>query len=149
MSYFVNPNDDVYGAIVTEKLSFKFLARAFLNLLEYHTAKNKITIDWELAEKVVAQCMDCDEKRNGIVHALYHPTEAGPTRYKSNWRPGKEPAQPVPMSEAELRDLISKTVSTRFALSILFYWYLPNDRPESNFPKANEESDSTSLGCLQ
>jgi hypothetical protein len=139
VAYFVNPNDDVYGAIVTEKLSFKFLARAFLNLLEYHIAKNEITIDWELAEKVIAQCTDCDEKRNGIVHALYYPTEAGPTRYKANWRPGKEPAQPVPMSEAELRDLISKTVSARLALSALFYWYFPTDKPESIVPKSKSD----------
>ncbi len=139
VAYFVNPEDEVYGAIVTEKLSFKFLARAFLNLLEYHTAKNQIVIDWDLAEKTINQCVQCEEKRNTIIHAVYYPTESGPMKYKQNWRSGKEPAQPVPMSVDELKDLIRKTTAASFALSALFYWYFPDNKgaeaasqPDSN-----------------
>lgn len=132
VGYFVNPEDDVYGAIVTEKLSFKYLTRAFLNLLEYHTAKHNIKIDWELAEGTINQCITCEEDRNRIMHAVYYPSEKGPMRYKENRRPGRAPSEPEPLSKPDLDALVKKTIATRIALSALFYWYLPQEKPEEN-----------------
>jgi hypothetical protein len=128
IAYFVNAKDDVYGAIVTEKLPFKSLTRALRNLVEYHSEKNHLKVDLAGFDEVLAVCSQCEEDRNRIIHSVWYPSEEGPMRFKQNFRPGKEWPVPTPTFLKDLQKITDKMVNTAFALSALFYWNFPEDK---------------------
>jgi hypothetical protein len=128
IAYFVNPKDDVYGAIVTEKLPFKALTRALRNLVEYHSEKNNLQVDLAAFDEVLAACSQCEEDRNRIIHSVWYPSEEGPMRFKQNFRPGKEWPVPMPTFLNDLQKITDRMVSAAFALSALFYWNFPEQK---------------------
>ena len=132
IAYFLNPSDDAYGAIVTEKLPFKSLTRALRNLVEYHSEKNHIKVKLEDFDQVIKACNECEQDRNRVVHSLWYTSEEGPMRFKLKLDIGKDQPPPVRSSPEEIKKLTDKMVSARFALSALFY---------SNFPEQTKDAD--------
>ena len=125
ISYFINRDDDAYGAIVTEKLPYRELPRVFSNLIEYHAQKHEISVDMERVRGTVAACNQIGHDRNRFVHSVYYPSEEGPMRLKLDLKPGKQPSSPAPISVTEIQKLITRIIGARMSLSALFYWYFP------------------------
>jgi hypothetical protein len=134
IAYFLNPDDDAYGAIVTEKLPFKSMTRALRNLVEYHSQKNRLEVELNAFNEVLAACDRCEQDRNRVVHSLWYPSEEGTMRFKLKLNVGKEQPPPERTSPEEIQELTNKIVSARFALSALFY---------RNFPEQKRDADST------
>src|SRR5260370_2130926 len=112
IAYFVNPKDDLYGLIVTEKLSFKALTRALRNLIEYHSDKNDIKVNLTDFDQVFAACNRCEEDRNRIIHSVWYPSEDGPMRFKQNFQPKKEWPVPTPTFVKDLQEITGRMSST-------------------------------------
>jgi hypothetical protein len=138
IAYFLNPDDDAYGAIVTEKLTFKWSTRALRNLVEYHSEKNHMNVKLEDFDQVIKLCNECENDRNRVVHSLWYPSEEGPMRFKLKLDPGKVQPPPAPTSLEEIEKLTDKIVRARFALSTLFYFYFPAEKEDGELAASPE-----------
>jgi hypothetical protein len=132
IAHLLNPSDDGYGAIVTEKLPFKSLTRALRNLVEYHSEKNHMNVKLEDFDQVIKLCNESEQDRNRVVHSLWYPSEEGPMRFKLKLDIGKEQPPPVPTSSQEIQELTDKMVRARFALSALFYFNFPDQKKDDD-----------------